>query len=638
VTARAVLLALLLIPVNFYWTVQLEVVRYSFPTYAAPFYNVVFLLFLLTLLNLPLRRWWPRVALTWGELLTIYALQSVASALCSVNMMEILVTLLGHPFRFATPENQWEKLFQPYLPRWLTVRDEVALKHYYEGHSSLYRPEHLTAWAGPVAAWTVFTVVLLFVLLCLCVLLRRQWIERERLTYPIIHLPLEMTSPTAGFFRHRMMWLGFAVAGAIALINGLSYLYPAIPTIPVKRRSIGHYFVTPPWDALGGLQVAFYPFGLGLGFLMPLDLSFSGWIFFLFYRAQLVLSRATGWGQETGFPYPDDQAFGAYVALLAMALWAGREHWKGIWREGRRGPGREEDFRAGKGNEREPLSYRVAVLGVVLGLGFLVAFAVAAGLPVGIAVLFFTIYFALATMITRIRAEFGLPIHDLHNMGPHHVMTRLAGTEAFSPRTLTIFSLFHWFNRVYASHPMPHQLEGFKLAERAQMNPRRLFVALSLTAAVATVATFWVLLDLYYRVGAETGKVEIWALGFGREVYGRLESWIKTPTEREWPHTIAMGCGFGFALLLGALRLRWIGAPLHPLAYAVSHSWGPAQIWTCLLVASLTKALLLRCGGLPLYRRALGFFLGLILGDFVVGSLWTLVGVAGGFRTYDFWP
>src|SRR5512141_1352609 len=83
VTWRAVILALVLAVFNDYWVVQLEVVRYSFATYAAPFYNVVFTLFVLTCLNFELKRKWPRIALTSAELLTVYLMLSITTAVCS---------------------------------------------------------------------------------------------------------------------------------------------------------------------------------------------------------------------------------------------------------------------------------------------------------------------------------------------------------------------------------------------------------------------------------------------------------------------------------------------------------------------------------------------------------------------------
>lgn len=38
------------------------------------------------------------------------------------------------------------------------------------------------------------------------------------------------------------------------------------------------------------------------------------------------------------------------------------------------------------------------------------------------------------------------------------------------------------------------------------------------------------------------------------------------------------------------------------------------------------------------YRRALPFFIGLILGDYVIASLWTSVGMALGIDMYRYFP
>jgi hypothetical protein len=60
-------------------------------------------------------------------------------------------------------------------------------------------------------------------------------------------------------------------------------------------------------------------------------------------------------------------------------------------------------------------------------------------------------------------------------------------------------------------------------------------------------------------------------------------------------------------------------------------------IWLPLLVAWAVKLLILRYGGLKLYRDSLPFFLGLILGEFVVESLWTLIDIGLSIRSYGFW-
>ena len=43
---------------------------------------------------------------------------------------------------------------------------------------------------------------------------------------------------------------------------------------------------------------------------------------------------------------------------------------------------------------------------------------------------------------------------------------------------------------------------------------------------------------------------------------------------------------------------------------------------------------MLRYGGLKSYRRSLPFFLGLVLGDYVTGALWSLIGVFGNVPAY----
>jgi hypothetical protein len=94
----------------------------------------------------------------------------------------------------------------------------------------------------------------------------------------------------------------------------------------------------------------------------------------------------------------------------------------------------------------------------------------------------------------------------------------------------------------------------------------------------------------------------------------------------------------GFALLLNAVRIRVIGFPFHPIGYAVASSWGMNVLWMPMLLAWVVKVLVLRYGGLGLYRRVLPLCYGVIIGECVAGSLWTIVGILFGVPTYAFWP
>ncbi len=62
------------------------------------------------------------------------------------------------------------------------------------------------------------------------------------------------------------------------------------------------------------------------------------------------------------------------------------------------------------------------------------------------------------------------------------------------------------------------------------------------------------------------------------------------------------------------------------------------QLWMCMFIAWLIKLVILRYGGLRSYRKAVPLFLGIILGECVMGSVWTIIGIALNTQTYAFWP
>ena len=69
------------------------------------------------------------------------------------------------------------------------------LRGYYQGESSIYFPLHLLTWVPVILSWVLLFSLLAVILLCLNTILRRQWADSERLTFPIIQLPLEMDKP-----------------------------------------------------------------------------------------------------------------------------------------------------------------------------------------------------------------------------------------------------------------------------------------------------------------------------------------------------------------------------------------------------------------------------------------------------------
>ena len=176
--------------------------------------------------------------------------------------------MLTWSFKHADSSNGWATLINPHLPRWLFISSESIYKSYYIGNDSVWHLKYLKAWLPVVTAWTLFVSTLLFVMICINSILRKQWTESERLTYPIVQLPLQITSEQAfqpkGLFRNRLFWIGVVIAGAIDTVNSLNYYYPSFPTIltPGFGQSfldIGPFFTDKPWNAIGWTPLSFYP-------------------------------------------------------------------------------------------------------------------------------------------------------------------------------------------------------------------------------------------------------------------------------------------------------------------------------------------------------------------------------------------
>lgn len=634
VTIRAIAIGVVLIPLNAFWLMQMELVwGTTYPSTIPLLSTVVFTLCLLLVLNNALMQWVSRYALTQGELLTVYVMLAVGTALNGTDVMQTLPHLMSTPFWHATPENEWQELFFAYLPKWLTVQDKEILRGFYEGESTFYALPHLRAWLVPALFWCGFVVVCLFVMLCINVVLRKRWTEHERLAYPIVHLPYEITGGdgTSRIWRNKLLWTGLAIAAGIDLLNGISFLYPQVPMLPVKGHNIGRYFTERPFNVIGWMPVTFYPFAIGIGFLMPLDLCLSSWFFYLFWRFEKVIGAMLGWYSLPGFPFYAEQIAGVWIALLGFAFWGGRRYFAGVFRSALSNARHIDDM-------GEPLPYRTAIVGIVLGMGLITLFCYQAGMSVWVAVCFFGIYFAISTAITRIRAELGPPVQNLRDSGPDSILTNWLGIRRFQKSDLGVMSLFFWLNgEAYRSHPMPHQLEGFKLAERATMNSRRLVVAMVLASLVAAISAFWGVLHYAYELGSSVSFNGPAARYFAFASYNRLARWLAYPADPDLLGMGFTGISFTGTLLLLFLRTRVLWWPLHPVGYAISYWWAMNLLWFPLLISWVIKLILLRHGGVRAYRRTVPFFLGLILGEYIMGSLWSILGMILNQRMYAFW-
>ncbi len=648
ITPRAFLIGTALIPLMCYWVEYTEIVAQGTDLAAMSLIiGAVFALFLLICFNGLLSRVAPRWMFSQAELMFIYIMQTVSIGISGIGMMQFLVPTLGNAYKFATAGNEWETRFHPFIPAWLVPNrtDPLVLDKFYQGNANW--TDYAGAWAGPIFWWTGFICVLLGSMLCLNVILRRQWMDQEKLPFPIVYLPLELTrsDPESGpIWRNRLFWIAFLIPVVLESLASINYLYPSVPAIPLKPSTLpnlGQFLTSPPWSAVGGLSLAFYPMVIGLIYFLPVDVSFSGWFFFLFARLQDVFATAMGWRGEgvpptlARIPYHGEQGAGAFLGLALFGFWSYRKYLGAVI-----GKAFGEKEAADVHDENEPMPYRMAVFGFLIGFALLCFFAIQAGMAWWLPPIFLMIYFIFATTFTRARAEAGLPWGYGPFVSPHGLLTSVAGTKGYDPQTLTAFALFQWFTFDFRAMAMPHQMEAMKIAGSTdvRMNNRHLVWVILWATLIGALASWWALLAIYYEHGAATANVNSWRTSMGTTPWRNLEDWLRNPTPFDMNRVYGVFGGMGFVGFLMTMRTRLLSWPFHPIGYVLAETSTMGWLWFPTFLGWLIKLLVLRYGGIRAFRTGIPFFIGLILGDYVISCLWALFGLYLGIPTYRAFP
>ena len=330
---------------------------------------------------------------------------AIASSLAGHDVLRVLIPMIPYAFWYATPENDWADLFHRYIPDWMAVKNRIFLTEYYRGEATFYQWEIVQGWLMTTVVWGGFLCAMVFLMVCINTLVRKQWTEHEKLSYPIIQLPLELTNvgSQTNLLTNKMMWLGFGLPAQLIYSMGSTI------STPLFRVSVVDSMICVPFlhrnrgvRSAGHRWLSFLSRWVWL-FFIPLDLSFSCWFFYIFWKVERIFGDALGVRGMPNFPFTDEQSFGAYLGLFVIAIIATRKHLAQVGRKLFTNDRNIDD-------SDEPMSYRVTVLGIIVSLVFIIGFGKIAGMSIWVVLVFFGIYYAISTAVTRMRAELGSPV------------------------------------------------------------------------------------------------------------------------------------------------------------------------------------------------------------------------------------
>jgi hypothetical protein len=622
ISFRSILIGFLLIPVDALWVAYRGgdgILSLLVPPVVTTFWLVG--------VNALVRKVKPRWALREGELAVVYAMLAVATGIASEWMYNV-TPLIGFHTWFNTPRTNYDEEIVRYLPRSMVITDPKVLYDYYNGRTTLFVWHHILPWVKPMLAWGAIIFIVVFMMLCINSLMREQWTQNERLTFPIAQLPMALTENggASPVWKNRLLWAGFAFGFVYDIYGGLIVQFPWLPDFRLRKPPfidsyVNVFFPDRPWSNIGWTPLDIFPFMVALAYFLPLDLAFSSWFFFLFRKAQQIIASAYGyhgplWQGMFGNPSPPfltEQSWGAFIALFLISMWNSRHYLKRVWC----------DILSGKSSSQSPdlIHPRWALAGLVGGFIALAYFASLVKFSIPFLLWYFSMFILLGVIITRIRAELGPPIHEMAHMTTNRFFVDVLGTTYFARREGTILGMLIFMNRLYRSHPMPNQLEGIKLGERSHAINWRFFLALTLAIAGGIAFGFYAYLHRGYRVGGHTRQ---W---LGNETTRIILDWRNNPKTTDWFGVAYIIAGAAFTYFLAQMRYRLAWWPFHPAGYALCMNFGIDYIWFCVFIAWLIKLFMLRYGGHKLYRRFIPMAFGIILGEYSAGAIWSWLAI-----------
>lgn len=582
-----------------------------------------FLLFVLLCVVQPLLGLGPR---SWvfnrSELLLMVVMMMIASAIATRGFTGVFVAIIGAPYYYATPDNRWAERLHPHLPDWVMPHDAEAVTGFFEG---LREGEAIPwgAWLESLGWWSVLMAALCTALLCTMVILRRQWMDHERLPYPLMQLPEGMTeqegAPLQPFLRSPAMWLGFAVPFCIHSFNRLNGLFDLGSSISLIGGSI------PLFRNTVSLNVSIHYLVVGLAYLINTGVAFSLWFFYILAKCQWAFYAITGVRStvqldSTSYRGPiasimSFQVMGAMIVLVALGLWAARAHLREVLRQAWAG--------RGDSDERELLPYRAAVIGVALSLVVVALWLWRSGLPLWAAGIFLFGAFVIYLALTRVVVEAGMVTALQGLTGSGFTLVGVGSSALGMKGMLGLGFTMPWAgdHMVFLMAPIAN---GIRLVQGLSSERWRVLAMMAVAMFIALVGSVATTLALGYRHGG----VNLWDQyfrWFAQEPYRVALLMTEQATTPYWEGWGWIGQG---ALVMGVLtflRQRVLWWPLHPIGFAISGTWLLDRAWFSIFLAWLVKVLVLRYAGLKGYRATRWFFLGIFLGHVSAGGFWQLL-------------
>ncbi|MFA6135056.1 MAG: DUF6785 family protein [Phycisphaerae bacterium] len=606
-------------------------------------------------INPLLRRLCPRWGLNTSELAVVTALVLVGCSIPAAMVGELPKTA-ALPAQFNRTRPGWQKSqVLSYVPPSMLLADgqydAEAVEGYMGGLGTPGKPIGVDQvpwkkWQPTLLVWMPLIFLTGLAAICLSLVVHRQWSSHERLRYPVADFASTLIDQEKGFafgrvFRTKLFWIGMLGVLTIHIVNGINvWSDNRLLTIPLTFDFPAVVQKFPRLKDIPGATrfstLILYPTVIAFSFFLASDVAFSLGISQVVQVALLFVLSQTGVTVASSLEKGGISAWinlGGALAMCVVLAYTGRRYYLQVLRAAL----------TGRASDEMESSAIWACRILLLSMAGLVGILVSLGVAWPLAILGVMLTMLLFVVMARLNAESGVFFYKFIWF-PGTALMGLLGPVVLGPTAFIVMGMMATVLLYSASEGlMPFMVNGLRLCDKAQVQPRKIVFPAVGTLAVGLAVALVVVLWSNYNYGAPLIK------DFGKEVRGVFNEAEKTvttltisgdlqravesgPIERfsdiRPNDTLLWAGGTAFLVALGlyALRMRYTWWLLHPVLLLSVGVWTVEKLAQSFFIGWLIKRAIMKFGGGRTYRDVVPLMIGIVAGDLMGGLVFMVVG------------
>jgi hypothetical protein len=592
-----------------------------------------------------------------GELMALFAALFVTAGICTFGLIDQLIPLIATPHNpmMNLPQARWDKDIIPHLNPSLFITDTQRIQEFRDGFTpdaNLWKSIPWGLWLKPLALWLIFAFAIYAMFYSLSMMLYDSWARREKLVFPLARLPEDVMhdegaapGSISSTLRSGIFWCGFLpvflllsynAAAQAEWLRGMHPLHLGIDQsqlVSMLDSSVLKGLSTASSEYRLGFLISFV--AIGIGFLLPLEISASLWAYYIFGIFLFFVAIRTAVGASVASFSSNwfwDSHFVSSLGAGGLLAFAGVTLAKLIM---------DKHAHARNQADRFDMAQFLRNFGWG-GVLFLASMAVTiawlwwAHVPMPWSLAFMAVVILVTVGLMRVVAEGGVYWFHIYT-GPFHLTKMANGLmlkegvvgsvvpgSVLAP-LMPIYSVLFLDIKTFMA---PSVINSFKMQEESRAG-RRWFHAIVICCIVVTVLfSAAALLYFAYGVGANRASSQ-WFFTLGpRAVFDQTQQLVSGATGpfggSNW---IFYLIGIGWIILTVLMRRKFFWW-LHPIGFVMMANHLMTELWFGFFIGWLCKTLAVKYGGRHMFAKVRPMFIGVIFGELIACFLWSLIAYA----------